>query len=240
MQKFIESFLELIYPEKNICCICDTYDESIGEKYICTRCEQSIKKIVPPCCVKCSKPIDYSSSVNLCPDCLAYEKFFESSKSLYSYNGLIKKCIYNFKYYNKPYYFRFFGNSLVQYMNDINYKDFDFILSVPLHSSKMKIRGYNQSELIAKYISGKLNIPYMDVLKRIKNTNKQSSQTKEDRRKNLKNAFAIKQSKKFTAIINSSVLLVDDIYTTGSTANECAKALIDYGVSKVYVITIAR
>lgn len=240
MKSYTESFLELIYPEKNICCICDTYDDVIGENYICTKCEQSIKKIAPPCCVKCCKPINYSSYVDFCPDCITFEKCFETSKSPYVYEGLIKKCIYNFKYHNKPYYYKFFGNSLVQYMNKINYNDFDFILSVPLHRLKMKSRGYNQSELLATYISNKTNKPYINALLRTKNTNKQSSKTKEDRKKNLNNAFEVKASKKIKIIKNSSVLLVDDIYTTGSTVNECSKALLTYGVAKVYVITIAR
>lgn len=240
MNPYTESFLELIYPEKNICCICDTYDETIGENYICINCEQSIKKIVPPFCVKCGKPINYSLSANMCPDCMIIEKCFELARAPFSYEGLIKKSIYNFKYYNKPYFYRFFGNSLLKYMNTINYTNFDFILSVPLHSKKMKSRGYNQSELIGKYISDKLNIPFIEALKRVKNTNKQSSQSKEERNKNLKNAFEIKKSKKVNIIKNSSVLLVDDVYTTGSTANECSKVLLNYGVDKVYVITIAR
>lgn len=240
MNSYAESFLELIYPEKNICCICDAYDENIGENYICTKCEQYIKKIALPYCEKCCKPISYNSSVNLCPDCVAFEKCFVTSRSPFAYEGLIKKSIYNFKYYNKPYYYRFFGNSLLQYMNSINYKNFDFISSVPLHRLKMRSRGYNQSELIGKYISNKLNIPYIDALTRIKSTHKQSTQSKEDRNKNLKNAFKVKKNIRINIIKNSSVLLVDDVYTTGSTANECSRVLLNYGVSKVYVITIAR
>lgn len=240
MNSYTESFLELIYPEKNICCMCDTYDETIGENYICTNCEHSIRKIDPPCCVKCGRPINYVSSVDLCPDCMTFEKCFEESRSPYTYEGLIKRSIYNFKYYNKPYYYRFFGNSLLKYMNNMNYTNFDFILSVPLHSKKMKSRGYNQSELIGKYIASKLNLQFIDALKRIKNTNKQSAKSKEERNKNLKDAFKIKKSKKVQVIKNSSVLLVDDVYTTGSTANECSKVLLNYGVRKVYVITIAR
>jgi ComF family protein len=123
-------------------------------------------------------------------------------------------------------------------MKNINYTDFDFIVPVPLHSSKMRKRGYNQSELLARHISASLSIPYVDALKRTKKTLKQSEQSKEERRKNLKDAFAVKSSPE--KIINSSVLLVDDIYTTGSTVDECSKALVNYGAAKVYVITIAR
>lgn len=237
MKSYADSFLELIYPEKNTCFICETYDESIGDKYICPDCEKRIKKLVPPLCSKCSKPIDYNSSADLCRECVATERHFEMAKSPYTYEGLIKKAIYSYKYGNKPYFYKFFGNSLVSYMKANDYTGFDFIVPVPLHTSKMRKRGYNQSELLARHIAGKLSIPYADVLKRTKKTQKQSGQSREERRKNLKNAFAVKGP---TKKIHSSVLLVDDIYTTGATAEECSKALVKYGVSKVFVLTIAR
>jgi len=238
MKSYADSFLELIYPEKNTCFICETYDETIGDKYICSDCEKHIKKIEPPVCSKCSKPIFHNSSIDLCQECCDVTRHFEMSKSPYAYEGLIKKAIYSYKYYNKTYFYKFFGNCLVSFMKDINYTDFDFIVPVPLHSSKMRKRGYNQSELLARHISASLSIPYVDALKRTKKTLKQSEQSKEERRKNLKDAFAVKSSPE--KIINSSVLLVDDIYTTGSTVDECSKALVNYGAAKVYVITIAR
>lgn len=238
MISYADSFLELIYPEKNTCFICESYDESIADKYICSYCEKKIKKIIPPVCSKCSKPIDYNSSTGLCQECCDVERHFEMSKSPYAYDGLVKKAIYSYKYYNKPYFYKLFGNSLIDYMKNYSYTNFDYIVSVPLHPSKMRKRGYNQSELLAKYISANLSIPYIDALKRTKKTLKQSEQNKEERRKNLKDAFAVKRNSQ--EVINSTILLVDDIYTTGSTVAECSKALKNYGASKVYVITIAR
>lgn len=238
MKSYADSFLELIYPEKNTCFICEDYDQSIEDKYICTHCENLLKKIEPPTCKKCSKPIDYNSSKEYCQECCDEERHFVKSKSPYAYDGLIKKAIFSYKYYNKPFFYKLFGNLLVRYMIDTDYKCFDYIAAVPLHSSKMRKRGYNQSELIARYISKKLSIPYIDALKRTKKTTKQSGQSKIERRKNLKYAFVIK--KNVEKIINSTVLLVDDIYTTGSTVEECSKVLMKYGTSKVYVITIAR
>lgn len=238
MKSYADSFLELIYPEKNTCFICETYDEEIGDKYICSDCEKRIKKIVPPVCSKCSKPIEYISSTKFCQECCDVERHFEMSKSPFVYEGLIKRAIYSFKYYNKAYFYKFLGNCLVTYMKNINYTNFDFIVSVPLHSSKMRKRGYNQSELLARHIAKSLSIPYVDALKRTKKTLKQSEQSKEERKKNLLDAFAIKKSAE--KVINSSVLLVDDIYTTGSTVDECSKVLKNYGANKIYVITIAR
>lgn len=238
MKSYLNSFLELVYPEKNTCFVCDMYDENIKDKYLCSDCEKSIKILEPPLCLKCSKPMDYSESADICKECFSLERHFETSKSLYIYDGLIKKAIYSYKYYNKPYFYKLFGNMLLDYMKSTNYTSFDFITSVPLHPSKMRKRGYNQSELLARHISKDLRIPYLDALKRTKKTLKQSEQKKEERRKNLKGAFAVKKADE--KAINSQVLLVDDIYTTGSTVEECSKVLLDYGVSKVYVITIAR
>ena len=239
MKEYLESFLELLYPEKNTCFICNVYDDSINDKYICCSCEKKIKKIIPPLCSKCSKPIDYASE-SLCLDCSVYEKSFETAKALFSYEGIIKDSIYSYKYYNKPYFYKFFATCLLNYMKKNDYTNFDYITSVPLHRSKMRTRGYNQSELLAKCLSHQLSIPYADALKRTVKTTKQSQQSKDERRKNLKGAFAVKWPHKNESIKNSRVLLVDDVYTTGSTADECSKTLLNFGVSKVYVITIAR
>ena len=240
MKTYAESFLELLYPEKNTCFFCDIYDEAIKEKYICSDCEKTIKKISPPVCRKCSKAIDFNSITGLCRDCSFQDNCFEMSRSPFVYEGIIKKGIYLFKYHNKAYFYKFFGRCLVEYMKSINYTVFDFVVPVPLHRSKMRKRGYNQSELLARYISKKLFVPYAGVLKRTKKTPKQSEMTKEERRKNMKDAFAVKNSKQANIINNKIVLLVDDVYTTGSTVNECSKALLESGASKVFVITIAR
>ncbi|NLJ58688.1 MAG: ComF family protein [Tissierellia bacterium] len=240
MKEYIESFLELLYPEKNTCFICNIYSESIKDRYICETCHKKFKVPEPPLCSKCSRPISYASFNKLCIDCNTYERSFEISKSPFLYEGVVKDSIYNYKYHNKPYYYRLFGKCLLNYMEENNYIQFDYITSVPLHKSKLRTRGYNQAELIGKYLSDNLSIPYVDALKRIKKTTKQSQQSRASRRKNIKNAFAIKNPHKNNIIKNSSVLLVDDVYTTGATAQECSKALLNYEVSKVYVVTIAR
>lgn len=239
MKEYVESFLELLYPEKNTCFICNVYDESINDSYICRDCKKKLKKIIPPLCIKCSKPIDYASEC-LCPDCTVYEKSFETAKAPFSYEGLVKDSIYSYKYHNKPYFYKFFAACLLSFMKENNYTSFDYITSVPLHRSKMRTRGYNQAELLAKCLSRKLSIPYADALKRTVKTTKQSQQSRDERRKNLQGAFALKSPHKNKSIKNSRVLLVDDVYTTGSTADECSKTLLNFGVSKVYVITIAR
>lgn len=238
IKSYVTSFLELIYPEKNTCFICETCNEKIADVYICPDCEKKLKKIQPPVCSKCSKPINYRSSIDLCSECCDTKRYFTMSKSPYAYEGIIQKAIHRYKYHNKPYFYKFFGSLIINFMEEINYTNFDLIVSVPLHPSKMRKRGYNQSELIAKYLASKLSIPYADVLKRTKKTSPQSGQSKSQRRRNIKDAFEIKSPAE--KVINSSILLVDDIYTTGSTVDECSKVLVNYGAANVYVITIAR
>ena len=108
-----------------------------------------------------------------------------------------------------------------------------------MHKKKKNQRGYNQSELIAKETAKKVeNIEYRnDILIKIRNTAKQSSLNKEQRKENLKNAYVVNNNE---YILNKNILIFDDIYTTGSTANECAKTLIEAGAKDVGILTIAR
>ena len=116
-------------------------------------------------------------------------------------------------------------------------KKYDIMLCVPMRRKKQKTRGYNQSELIAKEIAKELEICYLrDCLIKIKDTKKQSTLTRNERKINLNNAFGIKNKEK---IQNKNVILFDDIFTTGSTMKECSKILKDAGVKKIAVLTLA-
>ncbi|MEL7649452.1 MAG: ComF family protein [Sedimentibacter sp.] len=240
MKSYFESLLEILYPEKNTCFFCGTYDEEIQDRYICADCEKNVRRIVPPVCLRCSKPVEPDSPAGLCTDCRLSSWNFEMCRSPFCYEGLIKKGIYMFKYHNKPYFYKFFGKSLAGYMKSICYTDFDLIVPVPLHRSKMRKRGFNQSKLVASYISRDFSIPMAEVLRRIRKTPKQSEMSREERRANMEDAFSLKNEKMADLLKEKTVLLVDDVFTTGSTADECSKVLKQGGADKVYVITIAR
>ncbi len=236
LRSYFESFLEILYPEKNTCFICDKYDKEIKDKYICCNCNKKLERLTGNLCKKCSKPIN-NDTTHLCNECKKDTKFFETVKSPLKYTGLVKKSIYDFKYYDKTYYYKLFGSILLDYMVNNNYMDFDLIIPIPLHKSKLRSRGYNQSELIAKFLSVKTNIKYSNCVKRIKKTNVQNQLSKIKRRQNIKNAFLLTN---LHIINNKRILLIDDIYTTGSTINECSKLLIENGAHSVYGLTIAR
>ncbi len=240
MKDYIESFLELIYPEKNICQICNIYDEDIYDKYICTKCLKSLALPEQPLCAKCGKSLFYNHDLYICEECIKTEKYFDIARSPFRYKNKIKDLIHDYKFNEKTYLYKLFSYLLYSYMMDNEFLDFDLMTYVPLHKKKLRNRGYNQVELISKKLSELVDIPSIDLLKRTVDTKKQSDLSLEDRKKNLKNAFELKKENFIFLIEDKSILLLDDIYTTGTTANECSKVLLENGAYSVSILTLAR
>lgn len=216
MFNFIEKILDLIFPP--VCGICNKEINT----YLCGKCEKEINKIT---CVGENKYKD---------------KYFSTHMYLFKYEGIIRNKIISYKFNDKPYLYKTFCEIFVKNKKVCEFlKKYDIIISVPMYKKKKNKRGYNQSELIAKETAKKVeNIEYRnDILIKIRNTAKQSSLNKEQRKENLKNAYVVNNNE---YILNKNILIFDDIYTTGSTANECAKTLIEAGAKDVGILTIAR
>ena len=216
MFNFIEKILDLIFPP--VCGICNKEINT----YLCGKCEKEINKIT---CVGENKYKD---------------KYFSTHMYLFKYEGIIRNKIISYKFNDKPYLYKTFCEIFVKNKKVCEFiKNYDIIISVPMYKKKKNQRGYNQSELIAKETAKKVeNIEYRnDILIKIRNTAKQSSLNKEQRKENLKNAYVVNNNE---YILNKNILIFDDIYTTGSTANECAKTLIEAGAKDVGILTIAR
>ena len=218
MFKFIEKILDLIFPP--VCGICNKEINT----YLCGKCEKEINKIT---CVGENKYND---------------KYFSTHMYLFRYEGIIRNKIISYKFDDKPYLYKTFCEIFVKNKKVCEFlKNYDIIISVPMHKKKKNQRGYNQSELIAKEVAKKVeNIEYRnDILLKVKNTVRQSSLNKEQRKENIKNAYIVKSSNN-EYILNKNILIFDDIYTTGSTANECAKTLKEAGAKNVGILTIAK
>lgn len=145
----------------------------------------------------------------------------------------------NYKFNEKPYLNKIFSSLINKYQkNYLNFNFYDIIIPVPISKKRLKNRGYNQSLLYAKDISKENNIQLENkVIIKIKNNNAQSSLNKEEREQNVQGVYKVINSKK---VKNKKILLLDDIYTTGSTLNECSKELIKAGASYIDVFTIAK
>ena len=145
--------------------------------------------------------------------------------------------MYRFKYAGRREYARFYGRQIAYHLKDVIEEwDVDALVPVPIHRSRRIQRGYNQAEVLAKEIGFYLGIPVeTHLLKRVKKTLPQKLLDDRQRQNNLKNAFKIGRND----VKCKSTIVIDDIYTTGSTIDHCAKVLKQHGVERIYYISIA-
>lgn len=230
--EIISKILFWIIPKN--CPFCD--DILSSDATICSKCVDKIKYIHHPKCFKCGKPLDEDEK-EYCYDCLKKHHSYEKGLASFLYNDLVKKSIYRFKYENRKQYAKSYANLIVaEYSEEIARWGCDVIIPVPIHKNKLISRGYNQSLYLAKHLSEYLGIPADgDVLTRIVDTIPQKELEVSRRRTNVENAFKITKN----VVEYKKIILVDDIYTTGSTIDACAEVLLNYGVEKVYFISLS-
>lgn len=181
----------------------------------------------------------------VCKDCLKkinvfkIYNFSEEGIWIYRYEGIVRNLIIDYKFKDKSYLCELFANCILSDGVVCKIiKKYDIILPVPLHKKRFKERGYNQSKLISDILAQKLGVQtFDDVLVKIKNTLPQGKNLLHDRRKSIKGAFCVENPDK---IRGKNVLIFDDIYTTGNTANECKKIIEESGAKSVEILTIAK
>lgn len=178
-----------------------------------------------------------SDEQEYCVDCRRHALAFEQGRSLWVHTGDVPQAVYRFKFHNKRYYANVFAWEMAErYGEWIHKNHIEAIVPVPLHSSKERSRGFNQAELLAKEL-GKLTglLAETDAVVRIRKTRPQKKLSHKERRANLKGAFGVRKDWKPA----KTVLIVDDIYTTGNTIHRIAKVLKRAGVQKVFFLTIS-
>ena len=213
----------------------------------------TLNLVFPIYCQGCGKNLPYSSKIYLCQRCseklglssphlrtLADENsFFKQAWHCYKYEGLIKELIRKFKYHNKLHLKNTLAALLYEFVkNYVQYKNTDIIIPVPMHISDERERGFNQSDILAKELSLRLGIEYTrkSIIKH-RHTKKQIDLKKTERLKNITHAFTLGDA---IALKNRDIILIDDVFTTGSTTNECSKVLTEYGTRSVSVLTLAK
>lgn len=185
--------------------------------------------------MKCGKPLS-DDKKEFCTDCSRNQRNYVQGRSIFIYDDIMRKSIYSFKYNGRQEYAIFYAQQIYERLSDkIKLWNAEALIPIPIHKSKLRKRGYNQAYLIAKELSNLTGIPVKnDILIRQKNTTVQKNLNANERSSNLKNAFKIAQNK----VKLSSAILIDDIYTTGSTIQACADALESSGVDKIYFISV--
>lgn len=212
------------------CFIC--HQPGINHLDLCGSCANDLITIEQTCTV-CDIQLNVGSAI--CGRCLKTTPYFDQITTLYRYEGIAKLLIQSLKFQSKHSCARIMGELLMQHVKKKANKP-DVLMAVPLHSKRLSERGFNQSELIAEHIHKGTDIPLIHhQLKRTINTQSQTSLKAAERRKNLKDAF------QYSGVDTvKSVAIIDDVVTTGSTANEIAKTLKQQGVERVEIWAFAR
>ncbi len=184
----------------------------------------------------CGKPLEREEQ-EYCRSCSKYLPAFDGGRSVWIHAHPVTSAIYRFKYHNKRYYGKVFGKEMARcYSVFVQQWEIEEIIPIPLHKSRKRFRGFNQTDILADELGRILNIPVNKTrLYRIKKTKPQKELDYGQRIKNMKNAFAVSKHSR----VKRRVLLIDDIYTTGSTIHKAAKILKLSGVEKVYFLTIS-
>lgn len=236
----IGKILNLLYPAHCHICNGKIY---IWSKSVCDDCLEKIERRSPPFCAKCGRQLrGLSSERATCNDCMITDYYFDRAFSAASYNKALKTLVHNFKYKKMISLTKEFVELMLDFMREHGIgEETNLILSVPMHRSRLFLREINPSHILAKGIAGRLSIPYSDkFIRKIKNTAPQSRLTRYERIRNIKGSFSIRKNK-IRRINSKNILLVDDLFTTGSTLNECARVLKEEaGARRVEALTLAR
>ena len=232
----IDFFKDVLFPSK--CGICECMLEKEG---LCPDCWSKIRWISKPKCRICGQPftteIDLLDSV--CAQCSSKKPYFDKAISVFVYDDFSKKIILKFKHSDATY----LAEMLAKWMfraATLEIESSDLIIPVPIHFTKRLKRKYNQSELLAQKISEISGVKYEPrILKKIKQTSPQEGLSGIQRRKNVIGSFGIDCKYEYL-LKNKRILLIDDVFTTGSTVDECSKVLKKHMAKEVIVLTLAR
>jgi len=229
-----EIFLDFLFPRR--CPVCGEITSPAGS-LICPSCFLKLSFVKPPVCKKCGKEI-MDETMEYCSDCMGHFHAFESGVALLNYDETARTVMAQIKYKNKREYLDFFGAAMAKrYGMAVARMAVEAIVPVPVHLSRRRARGFNQAEELALRLSKGMGIPVCaDVLARSRKTAPQKGLTPQLRLKNLEQAFSVREEGLWPGM--DCALLVDDIYTTGSTAEACARVLKRAGIKKVYVLSI--
>ena len=233
--KYIKNFF---FPPQ--CIFCDRVLEINTESCICKSCSREAKRCYDKlCCEKCGKPIVSHGRRPLCYHCIDNKaQYFDRIVSVFEYEGIVQQSVQRFKGGKIQSYAKTYAECMAERMEQ-EYKDikFDLICAAPSSSNKKLTQGFDNVELICKYLSSKTGIPLQkNVLRKIRRTDKQTRLNYQQRTQNLRNSVSVEKT---DTVYDKTVLLVDDVCTTRATLTECARALKKAGAKKVFCLTFA-
>ncbi len=220
INKFKEFILNLMYPKNIKCVFCDEELNQNEINKVCENCYETIPFVKNPC-LRC-KTNNYN---------------FTTAISVFVYENEIVKAVHGIKYGGKKHIIKPLTNFMLEKFATNNIF-VDYVTNIPMYPTKEKERGYNQSFLFAKHFADKANLQHIELCEKIKDTTSQTSLNITERLQNIKDSFAFKPQFK-NKIKDKTILIIDDVFTTGATSTELSKVLLSAGASKCYVLTLA-
>ena len=236
MSDWLKKLFSILFPKDIKCICCEAELQKSSRFCMCENCLNNLPFIGEHFCKKCGEKL--SSLSNVCLSCKDHsERYFTFNRSVFCYEGVIKKLIFDLKYNNAKWLGEYLGRFLVDEYLKMGIKA-DYIIPIPLNKNRLKQRGYNQSEVISKPFETELGIKLetQNFIRTI-DTPTQTNLTKKERETNLLGAFEVLNKDIFK---NKTILLVDDVFTTGSTMEEASKTLLKAKAKAVYTLTLAH
>jgi competence protein ComFC len=238
LKSWLNTGLALLYPE--VCQLCKEEPATPREGFVGRECWSQVRFIRQPFCDRCGLPYDGDiTSKFVCTNCHELKLYFTSARSAVVARTVVLEAVHQFKYSRALWFENFLADLLVREATPVlRGGPWDCLVPVPLHSLKEPEREFNQSALLARHLARAANISCEEkVLRRTNPTATQTHLSRDRRAANIKNAFAMRPG---ADVAKRRIVLVDDVFTTGATTNDCARALREAGAAEVCVWTVAR
>lgn len=235
---WLDTTLSFFYPE--VCQYCGNERATAGEGFVGERCRENVRWIQPPFCERCGLPFEGDLTTPFeCSNCREMDLHFCQARSAVAARGMVLEIIHLYKYQRALWFEPFLAGLLIDRAAAVlREENWDMIVPVPLHGLKQNEREFNQAERLAVCLSRASQIPlHARLMNRVEPTRTQTQLSRAERAANVRRAFAVRHN---GPLKGRSVVVVDDVLTTGATTSACAKALLDAGASKVCAWTVAR
>lgn len=224
-QRLANTVIDVVYPPR--CAECGRRG-----RWVCADCARLVSLLQPPWCSRCGSPIVRPPTVCRCD---ALSPALDRVRSAAPYDGWVRSAIISFKYEGESARDGHLADVLAIAVSAL--PPADYVMPVPLHRKRQRTRGYNQAALLARNVAAACGSPYLDGLLRTRETPQQVGLDAAARRQNVSGAFAIRDG---VDCRGRSIILIDDVLTTGSTLGACAEVLHEAGATAVYAATLAR
>jgi ComF family protein len=235
LKQAFNTSLDLVLP--NHCLACE--EPLIDTPFLCDFCREQLSLIEGPRCEECGKPVgEFSTREKRCAECKRHPLKFSQASAPLQYSTVTRDLLLKLKFEHRPLIANFFGAFLAQHFASLYWLvKVDVVVPAPMHWFKHLARRFNQAELLANSMASQFGMPVSNALKKTRHTQPQVRLARSERLKNIGDSIQVRKPED---ISGKTILLIDDVMTTGTTCSECARVLYEAGAEEVFALTVAR